>query len=66
MKQFLSAIIAVVFVGASLAFAAGPKVVICHIPPGNPDNPQTIEVDDSAVPAHLAHGDALGECVGSD
>jgi len=40
------------------------KVTICHIPPGNPDNPQTISVAPQAVPAHLAHGDSLGPCVG--
>jgi len=38
------------------------KLVICHIPPGNPDNSHEICVDDSAVPAHLAHGDFLGKC----
>jgi hypothetical protein len=40
----------------------GHKVVICHHPPGNPDNAHTITVDQSAVPAHLAHGDTLGPC----
>lgn len=40
------------------------KVVICHIPPGNPDNQHTIVVDYHAVPAHLAHGDFLGPCDG--
>jgi hypothetical protein len=43
------------------AYAAG-KVVICHIPPGNPDNAHTISVSKSAVPAHLAHGDELVPC----
>jgi hypothetical protein len=38
------------------------KQAVCHIPPGNPDNAHTIVVDDSAVPAHLAHGDTLGPC----
>ncbi len=38
------------------------KSVICHIPSGNPDNRHTIEVGQSAVPAHLAHGDTLGPC----
>ncbi len=38
------------------------KVTICHIPPGNSDNPQTISVSQSAVAAHLAHGDTLGSC----
>jgi hypothetical protein len=38
------------------------KVLVCHVPPGNPENPHTIEVGESAVPAHLAHGDTEGEC----
>ena len=38
------------------------KVTICHVPPGNPGNPQTISVSTSAVPTHLAHGDSLGAC----
>jgi predicted lipid-binding transport protein (Tim44 family) len=38
------------------------KVAICHRPPGNPDNPNTIFVPESAVPAHLAHGDTRGPC----
>lgn len=38
------------------------KVVICHVPPGNPDNAHTIEVAESAVAAHLDHGDSLGSC----
>jgi hypothetical protein len=38
------------------------KVTICHIPPGNPDNAHEITVGAPAVPAHLAHGDTLGEC----
>ena len=42
--------------------AAGLKVTICHIPPGNPDNAHEITVSISAVPAHLAHGDDLGTC----
>jgi hypothetical protein len=33
------------------------KVVICH-------NGRTIRVSEAAVPAHLAHGDTLGPCVG--
>ncbi len=40
----------------------GVTVTLCHIPPGNPANPQTIEVAQAAVPAHLAHGDSLGAC----
>ena len=37
-------------------------VTLCHVPPGNPDNAHTIEVAQAAVPAHLAHGDLMGEC----
>ncbi len=38
------------------------KVVICHIPPGNPENAHEIEVSVNTVEAHLAHGDNLGDC----
>ena len=40
----------------------GQKVCLCHIPPGNPGNAQTICVGAPAVRAHLAHGDTLGAC----
>ena len=46
------------------ASARADKVTVCHQPPGNPGNPQTIEVKQKAVSAHLAHGDTLGECAG--
>lgn len=42
---------------------AGEKVTICHFPPGNPDNSQVIEIDKSALSAHLVHGDTIGACV---
>ncbi|MCH8968940.1 MAG: hypothetical protein IIA66_07475, partial [Planctomycetes bacterium] len=35
-------------------------VMICHIPPGDPGNLHTLIVPESAVPAHLAHGDICG------
>ena len=35
------------------------KVVICHVPPGNPDNKHSIRISSNAVPAHLAHGDIV-------
>lgn len=44
----------------------GKKVTICHIPPGNPGNPQTIKVANAALRAHLAHGDTLDECSDED
>ncbi|MBI4705963.1 MAG: hypothetical protein HY744_33135 [Deltaproteobacteria bacterium] len=42
------------------------KITICHYPPGDPDNPQTIEIPPAALDAHLAHGDHLGPCVAPD
>lgn len=44
--------------------STGKMVTICHIPPGNPDNAHTITVAQSAVSAHLKHGDYLGPCTG--
>lgn len=38
------------------------KVLICHVPPGNPNNAQTNCVNSNAVQSHLNHGDYLGEC----
>jgi len=44
--------------------AAGERdqITICHIPPGNPNNPQTITIGASALSAHLGHGDSAGAC----
>jgi hypothetical protein len=50
--------------GTSVAWGGGPKVTICHVPPGNPSNAHTITISQSAIPAHLAHGDRLGSCAG--
>jgi len=40
------------------------KVLICHVPPGNPDNPRTICISENAVAAHFANhkGDHCGPC----
>jgi hypothetical protein len=40
----------------------GIKITICHIPPGNPSNAHSITISINALPAHLAHGDSIGEC----
>jgi len=47
--------------GSSAAWA-GPKVEVCHVPPGNPANFHTITVSEKAFSAHLAHGDLAGAC----
>jgi len=36
-----------------------PKISICHIPPGNPQNAHVIRVSIMALIAHLAHGDSF-------
>ena len=43
------------------------KVLICHIPPGNPENAHTICVGAPAVRAHAErHGDPVGACEPDD
>jgi hypothetical protein len=42
------------------------KYTVCHEPPGNPDNARTIQVgSESAVEAHIEHGDTEGPCEGN-
>lgn len=48
--------------GSQTERAQGERVLICHRPPGNPDNTQNITVGADAVPAHLDHGDSVGPC----
>lgn len=38
------------------------KILVCHIPPGNPDNSQTICMSENALPVLLAHGFCIGTC----
>ena len=38
------------------------RVTICHSSQGNGNNPRTMSVPESAVAAHLAHGDDCGPC----
>jgi prepilin-type N-terminal cleavage/methylation domain-containing protein len=52
--------------GNNIVLEDNGKVKICHLPPGNPDNEQDIEVGPTAVPAHLAHGDWVGACAPCD
>jgi len=35
---------------------------ICHIPPGNPSNRKTMEINAWETSGHLGHGDTLGAC----
>ncbi len=42
----------------------GSKVYVCHMPPGNPGNRQTLSISVNAVSAHITghEGDRLGTC----
>jgi hypothetical protein len=42
----------------------GKKVYVCHLPPGNPPNVQTINISINAVDTHVPNhgGDQLGKC----
>jgi len=40
----------------------GRPITICHVPAGNPGRARTLTVDESAWPAHQAHGDTQGAC----
>jgi hypothetical protein len=42
----------------------GKKVYLCHAPPGNPGNAQTLEINTNSVNAHLINHpeDRLGQC----
>ncbi|MCK4744753.1 fibronectin type III domain-containing protein [Candidatus Parcubacteria bacterium] len=44
----------------------GKKVIICHIPKGNPANAHTITISVSALKAHLKNGDYIGHCEGNN
>lgn len=73
MKTILTTLSIIVF-GAAFGFAqshSNPcdkpgKVLVCHLPPGNPENVQQICISENAVAAHLAHGCYVGECGGRD
>lgn len=50
------------YINPATYYQSGGWVTICHIPPGNPNNPQTITVSVNALQAHLDHGDFIGPC----
>ncbi len=52
-----------VYISNTVAGTSG-KVLICHIPPGNPGAKHSMYVTPSALASHLAHGDYLGSCSG--
>ena len=67
MNNVVALIVTSIVLLSALSGLVGPvfaqqKVTICHKPPGNPENAQTITVGRNAVATHLAHGDTLGPC----
>ncbi len=64
MKKFLIAFAAFLVVGISLAGNTktnmNEKVTICHRTGNGSSHEITVSIN--AVPAHLAHGDAIGDC----
>jgi hypothetical protein len=50
--------------GALVRIMTGEEagVILCHRPPGNPENTKTETVSQGEVAAHLGHGDSLGPC----
>src|SRR3989344_2039366 len=63
MKRIFSIFFSLAFLVLPIyAFAHEHKITICHIPPGNPENAHSIDIDEEVWPAHEAHGDTMGEC----
>jgi len=60
----LIAVLVIGMISFDDAFAKNDdKITICHIPPGDPNNPQTIEISEKALQTHIQkHGDTLGPC----
>lgn len=45
---------------------SNPDIAICHFPPGNPRNHQSLTIPRSSWAAHGAHGDRQGACEGDE
>lgn len=52
-----------VFATSTSATSTPDKIVVCHVPPGNPENRHTIRIGEPAWNAHHSnHNDFLGTC----
>lgn len=50
---------------APFGVAANDDETVCHVPPEEPEDVQTISVTENDLQTHLDHGDSLGACVES-
>jgi hypothetical protein len=58
--------LAITLANGQVSCPSPKKVLICHIPPGNPANAHDICVGMSAVVPHQTqHGDTIGACITS-
>ena len=58
--------LAVIMANGQLGCTNPKKVLICHIPPGNPANAHEICVSENAVDTHQSHhGDTIDLCDGT-
>ena len=69
MRTTITAVLCCILVAGFAQGAVKPgrgdaeEIVLCHRPPGNPENAQTITVGSQrSVSAHMRHGDTLGPC----
>jgi hypothetical protein len=58
-RILFAAFLSVAAAAVGVLAAPAPKLVICHIPPGNPANAHSIDVSQNSIPAHRAHGDCF-------
>lgn len=63
---YLGMAVLVSLLSPATVMAKNEKVVICHIPPEDPENAYIMEIDESALQGHVDHGDTLGACPSLD
>ena len=59
---FILSILSIVVFTSLATKPEGEKIIICHVPPGNPENAHSIEISVAALQTHLNHGDSIGDC----
>ena len=52
--------------GSEVVVEEGVDVIVCHFPPGNPQNHASLTIPTSAWAGHASHGDRQGACEGDE